>query len=193
MATTPRRGTNKPRYIERLNSNQKIEIQTKSDIIKAFREKPYVVRQPADCTAVNSTTLASPTGNKLFAPLEANRLYRVSIRANMTNSVATDGVKLGFNLSGTQTSAFLSGIGTVYDITNGGTTDNGVLTLSSGTWAGVGDSTTGSAVIIVEFHVIPQSDGVLTVYVAENNNAGAGGGVLKQNSLLLVEELEYNL
>lgn len=174
------------RIFSKLSNFAKFSVPQKQVLAGMLRRKPLRLLQVADSTANATTTLGAST--YLTTKLEAGRAYKVSIVAQVTNGTAANGVKLGINLSGTQTTAVITGQSRAWDVTNTALVTNHIA-LSSGAYTHV-DASSGDTRYEFNFVVQPQNDCVFDVRFAENASGG-GTAVLKKFSYMEVEELEF--
>lgn len=173
------------RAIEKISANKHIPTVVKQDLVQALRNSPKVYVEPVDTAALDSATLAN--SSYLSHYVEAGRKYLVNVMARVTNATAADGIQLGINVTGTQTSATLVGISTVLGTSI--TDDVAVMALTSGAYT-LSDADSAAMSAKFEFLLIPQNNGYLTVQYAEVADAGAAGAVLKKGSFMTVQEVD---
>lgn len=176
------------RLMEKIQNMGSLSVEIKKALAAIVRQGTVRYEQLAD-QAASGTTTTLQASTYLTHKVEAGRKYRIKVFAKATNGTAANGLKLGINVSGTQTSARYDGeVGSV-DITNAATTRVFArAALSSGAQT-VADADTGSYLMFVSATLVPQSDGVLDVRFCENAN-GNGTAILKQDSYLEVTEIE---
>lgn len=176
-------------FASRVSRDGSLNVSTKSNLVKGFRDNPEIFTQSADTADLDSTTYAS--SSELTKNLKAGVAYRVRAFAHTANATAADGCKTRLFLSGTQTSAVVNGmvIGMQDNGVGADTVTAAVASISTGAIGEVSDADSTAVAATWDLVLVPQNDGTLSVQYAEVA-AGAGAGArLKKGSFLEVKEL----